>query len=198
MSLAVALSLVASAIFLLRLLPQPIRLWRTGQAAGVSAVAAANAVTSATAWLVYGLAEDLPVVWIVSLAALVPGVWSGGVLRREYDVAALAAAGSIAAAFALSGIAGVLGVALALGVLVTAGPQVWRAVRESDLSGIAPATWCIAIADAVAWGSYGIVISDRAIQGYGVVLIASAVVVLCRVAWTRGGQSNSTSCMPAG
>jgi uncharacterized protein with PQ loop repeat len=160
-------------------------LWRTGTAAGVSAVAAANAVTSATAWLAYGLAEDLPIVWIVSLIALVPGVWTLALLRREFDRPAVLGSALIAAAFIVSGVAGLLGLVLGLGVLVTAGPQVWRAVRDTDLTGIAPATWWIAVADAASWGLYGVVISDRAIQGYGIVLTASAAIVLARVAWVR-------------
>jgi uncharacterized protein with PQ loop repeat len=184
MSSATALSLVASAIFLVRLIPQPARLWRTGVSAGVSPVAAANAVTSATAWLVYGAVEGLTVVWVVSVAALVPGVWCVALLRRRYGRRELLATGAVAGAFALSGLFGVLGAALALGVLVTAGPQVWRAIRDSDLRGIARATWLVAIADALSWGAYGVVIADRALQGYGIVLSASAAIVLARVAWT--------------
>lgn len=184
MSSATALSLVASAIFLVRLIPQPARLWRTGVTAGVSPVAAANAVTSASAWLAYGVAHDLLVVWTVSVAALVPGVWTVLLLRREFHRAELLAAGTVAGAFVLAGAVGVLGAALALGVLVTAGPQVWRAIRQSDLRGIARATWYVAVADALTWGGYGVLIGDYALQGYGVVLTASAAIVLGRVAWT--------------
>lgn len=185
MSWALALSLVASAVFLVRLVPQPVRLWRTGVAAGVSAVAAANAVTSATAWLVYGLAHGLVVVWLVSIAALVPGLWTVALLRREFGAGGLAVAGGVAGVFVIAGATGLLGGALSLGVLVTAGPQVWRSLRHSDLRGIAPATWLVAVADATCWGAYGIVIGDRALQGYGVVLLASAAIVLGRVVTTR-------------
>ena len=184
MSSATALSLVASAIFLIRLLPQPARLWRTGVTAGVSPVAAANAVTSASAWLAYGLVHGLVVVWVVSVAALVPGVWTVTLLRREFGRSDVLAAAAVVSAFLLSAVLGVLGAALALGVLVTAGPQVWRAIRRSDLRGIARATWFVAIADALLWGTYGLVIGDRALLGYGVVLATSAVIVLGRVAWT--------------
>lgn len=185
MSAATALALVASAIFLIRLMPQPLRLWRTGVAAGVSPVASANAVTSASAWLAYGVLHGLPVVWAVSVCALLPGLWTVGLLRREFGRAEMLATGVVACVFALSAVAGVLGVALALGVLVTAGPQVWRALRQSDLRGIAPATWGVAVADALSWGVYGVVIADHALEGYGAVLLVSACVVLGRVAWTR-------------
>ena len=185
MAPATALALVASAIFLVRLIPQPLRLWRTGVAAGVSAVAAANAVTSASAWFAYGVIHGLPVVWAVSVCALFPSVWTVGLLRREFAAAEMVGAGLVAAVLALSAVAGVLGAALALGVLVTAGPQVWRALRQSDLRGVAPATWGVAVADALSWGIYGVVIADHALEGYGAVLLVSAGVVLGRVAWTR-------------
>src|SRR3954454_20311976 len=154
MSSATALSLVASAIFLVRLLPQPARLWRTGVTSGVSPVAAANAVTSASAWLAYGLAHGLLVVWTVSVVALIPGVWTVRLLRREFGRRELLATGGVVGAFVLSAVLSAFGAALALGVLATAGPQVWRAIRQSDLRGIAPATWFVALADASLWGAY--------------------------------------------
>lgn len=185
MSAATVLSLVASAVFLVRLVPQPARLWRTGVTAGVSPVAAANAVTSATAWLVYGASRELLVVWAVSVAALVPGVWQVTLLRREYGPLELLGSAAVAGTFLVSALVGVFGAALALGVLATSGPQVWRAVRDSDLRGIAPATWLVAIVDALLWGAYGASIQDGALVGYGAVLLTSAVIVLARVAWVR-------------
>jgi phosphoglucosamine mutase len=59
MSGTVALGYFASAVFLVRLLPQPIRLARDGRPAGVSALAALNAVVSAFAWTAYGLIAGL-------------------------------------------------------------------------------------------------------------------------------------------
>lgn len=185
MSLATALSIVASGVFFIRLLPQPARLWRTGVTSGVSPIAAANAVTAATAWLAYGLWHGLLAVWLVSVAALVPGVWTVVLLRRAFSGRELLVAAGVATGFGSSAALGVLGAALALGVLTTSGPQVWRAIRDSDLRGIAPATWFVAIADASLWGAYGIVIADLAMVGYAVVLITSAAIVLGRVAWTR-------------
>ena len=82
MSAVDALAIVASVVFLVRLLPQPLRLARHGVAEGVSALAALNAVISALAWVAYGLQAQLPVVWGVSVLALVPGVWQAMLLRR--------------------------------------------------------------------------------------------------------------------
>lgn len=179
------LALVASGIFLIRLLPQPFRLARGGGVSGVSALAALNAVVSACAWTAYGLQADLVVVWAVSVLALVPGIWQGVLLRREIRRRDLSWTGLYIVVLLLAAALGFLGVALAGTVLVTAGPQLRIAVTQDDLRGLAPATWWVGIFDATAWGLYGLAISDPALLGYFVVLVATAVVILSRIHWTQ-------------
>jgi uncharacterized protein with PQ loop repeat len=183
--LAAVLAVVASAVFVARLLPQPLRLWRTGVDEGVSPMAAYNSVLSAVGWLVYGLAESLPAVWVVSLVALVPGCWQAALLVRRTRAVDVAGAALFAAVIAAAAVAGFLAPVLAVGVLVTAGPQVVEALRCQDLSGLAPATWWIAIGDAALWGLYGASLGDAALVGYWAVLTACAVVVLVRIADVR-------------
>lgn len=191
MSAVDALAIVASVVFLVRLLPQPVRLARRGVAVGVSALAALNAVISALAWMAYGLQADLPVVWGVSVLALGPSVWQAWLLRRDLDRRDLLGAtlfvGALLAAAALD----LLGVALGGTVLVTTGPQVARAVRSDDLAGLAPATWWVAIVDAATWGAYGWAIGDAALVGYFVVLLGSAVTVLWRIGATARAADGS-------
>lgn len=191
MSAVDALAIVASVVFLVRLLPQPVRLARRGVAVGVSALAALNAVISALAWMAYGLQADLPVVWGVSVLALGPSVWQAWLLRRDLDRRDLLGAtlfvGALLAAAALD----LLGVALGGTVLVTTGPQVARALRSDDLAGLAPATWWVAIVDAVTWGAYGWAIGDAALVGYFVVLLGSAVTVLWRIGATARAADGS-------
>ncbi|MCB1262930.1 MAG: hypothetical protein KDB33_21395, partial [Acidimicrobiales bacterium] len=74
---------IASITYVLRLLPQPVRLWRTGLPAGVSTVAAWNALLCDLGWAAYGASADLPPVLWVSVVAAVPGVWTVVLLRRE-------------------------------------------------------------------------------------------------------------------
>ena len=183
MSLTDALAVAASVVFLVRLLPQPIRLARSGVAAGVSSAAALNAVVSALAWIAYGLVQGLPVVWGVSVLALVPCTWQAVLLRRQVNRRDLAAVGGFVAALLGAAAMGVLGLALAGTVLVTTGPQVRRVLREHDLSGIAPATWWVALVDAVTWGAYGWAVSDAALIGYFIALLTAATIVLGRLAW---------------
>lgn len=184
MSVVDLLAITASVVFLIRLLPQPIRLARSGVAAGVSSAAALNACVSAAAWIAYGASQGLPVVWGVSVLALIPSTWQAVLLRRQVTRRDLAAVGGFVAALLVAAALGVLGVALAGTVLVTTGPQVRRVLREHDLSGVAPATWWVAVVDAVTWGAYGWAVSDAALIGYFVALLAAAVIVLSRLAWT--------------
>jgi len=180
-----ALAVLASAVFLARLLPQPARLARSGVADGVSALAALNAVIAAAAWLAYGLVHSLPAVWIVSLFALVPGLWTVGLMRRLVTRGDVLWAGLWIAVLVSAGVGGLLAAALGLGVVVTQGPQVIRAFRTDELDGIAPATWWVSIIDASTWGAYGLALGDVALIAYGVVLLAAAIAVLARMQWVR-------------
>lgn len=184
MSSTDVLALVASVVFLARLTPQPVRLARSGVAAGISPLAAINGVTVAVAWIAYGLDARLPAVWIVSVLALVPGIWTVVLLARQIRLPDLVGGSIWVGALALAAVAGKSGVALGAGVLVTQGPQVWRVLKEDDLSGISPATWRLSVLDAATWGAYGVAVGDGALLGYGVVLVSSSVVVLSRVWWT--------------
>lgn len=176
---------LASVLFISRLLPQPFRLVRTGLPEGVSPLAAMNAVISETAWLIYGLQAGLVPVWAVSVAALVPGIWTVVLLRGRVRRHHLVRAGLWLAVIALAWAAGVLGVILGGTVLVSVGPQVWTALRERDLRGLSVYTWLLAIGDALMWGAYGLAVDDPALLGYAAVLVTSAVIVLVRMAQTR-------------
>src|SRR5690349_2612620 len=114
---------LASILFISRLLPQPVRLVRTGLPEGVSPLAAINAVVSEAAWLLYGWEAGLVPVWAVSLAALVPGIWTVALLRRQVSAGDLARAGLWLAVIVVAATTGRLGVVLGVSVLVSVGPQ---------------------------------------------------------------------------
>jgi uncharacterized protein with PQ loop repeat len=178
------LALLASGVFLARLLPQPVRLARQGIDAGVAPLAAMNALVAAVAWLVYGWAADLPVVWVVSLLACVPGVWTVLLLGHKITGRDLVASALWVAVLVAAWFGGAFGAALGAGVLVTQGPQVLAALREDDLRGIAPMTWRLSLADAIVWGAYGWALGDPALLGYFVVLAVSSMIVLVRLRQT--------------
>jgi uncharacterized protein with PQ loop repeat len=176
---------LASILFISRLLPQPIRLVRTGLPEGVSPLAAINAVISETAWLIYGLQAGLVPVWAVSVAALVPGLWTVALLRRQVRPGDLLRAGAWLAVILVAWAGGVLGAVLGVSVLLSIGPQVWTALRTSDLRGLSIFTWLIAIGDGLLWGAYGLVVGDAALLGYAAVLLTGASIVIVRMVQTR-------------
>lgn len=179
---------IASVVFLARLLPQPIRLARTGVPDGVSPLGAINSAVSDIAWVLYGLAAALVPVWAVAAAALLPGVATVVLLRRRIARADLLGGGAWLAVILASASVGRLGIVLTASVLVNQGPQVWTAIRSNRLVGIARTTWYIALADAALWGTYGALLGDFALIGYGVVLLSSATIILSRVWWTQRGD----------
>lgn len=183
---------VASIIFLARLVPQPLRLARTGVPDGVSPLSAINGVTACLAWIAYGLMVGVVPVWTVSVIALIPSLWTAWLLRHEVDASALTAAGAWVAVLLLAAHTGTFGAVLGLCVIVTQGPQVARAVREHDLSGISATTWRIAVFDALAYGIYGLAIHDQALLGYAVVLTVCAAIVLTRIWQTSSPAGEPT------
>ena len=180
-----ALAITASIVFILRLLPQPLRLARLGVADGVSPLASLNGLVATSAWLAYGLARGLPVVWIVSVIAVVPGAWTVVLLRSRTRWTDVAWAAAWVATLVVAGAGGLFAAALGVGVVVTQGPQVVRALRSTELGGLAPATWWVSLLDASTWGAYGIALGDAALMGYAVVLGSAALIVLGRIQFVR-------------
>lgn len=175
---------LASIFYVSRLLPQPFRLIRTRLPEGVSSVAAMNAVITEVAWLAYGLHADLTPVWVVAVFALPPTIWTVALLRRETGRRHLLRSGVWLVLVVAAGLLGSLGAVLAISVVVNIGPQVWLAVRRTDLRGLSTYTWLFAIADGLLWGGYGAAVGDGALVAYAVVLVIGAVVVLARMART--------------
>ena len=182
------LGLIASGIFLTRFIPQPVQLFRTRDTAGVSPLAALNATIAAVGWLIRGLEEHQPVVWIVSLAALVPSLITVGLLARKTTMSDLGWAATWALLLAGLWLGGALAVGLAAGVLVTQGPQVRKALQEEDLSGLTPATWWLSVLDATTWGVYGLALGDAALLSYFIVLLTCSIVVLLRLRFLNSRQ----------
>lgn len=182
------LGVAAPLVFLVRLLPQPLRLARTGVDDGVSPMAAFNQLLSEGAWLAYGLIQASTSIWLVSAVALFPSGWQALLLVRRSRTVDLVGAAVFGVAIIVAWSAGGLGAMLGASVLVTTGPQVLEVLRSDDLSGIAVQTWWIALVDAALWGALGWVTDDLALVGYWAVLTTCALTVLARVTWTRRTQ----------
>lgn len=181
---AFVLGWLATVAFLVRLLPQPLRLIRTGVPNGVSSIAIMNIALTELAWLLYGLIEGLAPVWVVSVPALPLGLWTVFLLRRQITRRDLLVSGSWLVIIAVSLLSGTLALILATSVLVNYGPQVLTAIRGRNLEGLAPATWFLALVDAALWGAYGVAVGDAALLGYCAILTTFALVILWRIRQT--------------
>jgi uncharacterized protein with PQ loop repeat len=178
-----ALGWIASAVFIIRLLPQPIRLVRTGVPDGVSPLSTLIAFDGALAWIVYGVEAHLPAIVVVSAVATPPLVATAVLLRRRTTRGDALVGGLWGLLVVLAWRAGCLGAVIAADVLLHVGPQVWIALRSDRLGGLSPATWRLAVADALLWGAYGWTSGDPALVGYGVILGSGAVTILLRLRW---------------
>lgn len=186
MTVSAMLGLVASALYLGRLLPQPWRTLRTGEVAGVSGLASMNALIADGAWLLYGLSAGVPLIWLVAIPSVAASALTVAVLRRAIGPRDIGLAGAWLAVVVACAVGHVLTVALAATVLVTCGPALWSAWTHRRPVGIAAVTWWLAVADAAAWGGYGVAIGDRALELYGVVQLATAVAILVRLRMVAG------------
>src|ERR1700758_4057621 len=94
MSVSASLAMVASAIYLVRLLPQPIKTLRTGKVEGVSWLGGAHTPIAAGARFADGLTAHIPPIWLVSIPAVAASAWTVALLRNEITAvhAAVAAA----------------------------------------------------------------------------------------------------------
>jgi uncharacterized protein with PQ loop repeat len=172
---------VGTVLFLARLLPQPLKLRRTGHTEGVSPQALLNGIVSDLGWMVHGLSAGLVPVWVAAACAIPIDLWTLHHLRAHVEPRHVAGAGAwgsvLVAARALFGPVG-LGLVLGGSVVVNHVPQVWKALREADLSGLAAGTWWLALADAGLWGAYGFTAGDAPLITNGVVLTTASTTIL--------------------
>ena len=167
MDLAVTLGWIGTLLFVVRLLPQPLKLRRSGDTDGVSATAFVNATVSDSGWFFHGVAHGLAPIWCSSLVAVPIDLWTLWHLRRQVGARAVLSGVAWTVALVVAAVAGgrlAFGVVLAASVAVNHAPQVWTALRSHSLSGLAPATWWFGLADAVLWGTYGLAEGVKGVQ----------------------------------
>lgn len=191
MDWAVFLGWAGTALFLARLVPQPLKLHRTGDTEGVTPQSPMNALLSDAGWLAHGLLAGLPPVWVAAVAAIPLDLWTLWHLRRRVELRNVAGAAAWGAAIAAGGILGGrvgLGLVLGFSVVVNHVPQVIKALRSHSVSGLAPGTWWFGLADALLWGGYGVAEHDPALITYGVVLSVASVTILVAI-WVKSGRA---------
>lgn len=186
-NIAVIAATVATLTFLV---PQIVKLVRTGDSAGVSTTWPAIGFLSNLGWAVYFIHEAL---W-ASVAAPVGAFAGYGVTlwvlaRIGRPLGASYARGGVftAVLVAITAAFGwtALGVALGLSFGVMMAPTLWTAYRTPDPSGISPGTWWLGVVEALLWGFYGWHYADAGIITFSITALAGAIAMLARYSATR-------------
>ena len=173
-------------------LPQLLRLWHDGTAAGLSLAALGNGIVSEVAWT--GYAIHLGDRWVLAatlvaapgaLAMLLLG-WRAGA-DRAMSWLPIAWAAVIVAAVAVEVLThrDVLAFVLGGSFLWSVVPAVTTAWRAPDVSGIAAVAWWVVLAEGVLWLGYGLMSGVWATVVSSMVCFAGAFGILGRLALER-------------
>ena len=190
LELAFWVAVVANGVTFVQIVPQIVRLLRTGHTEGVSPTWAAVGMTINIGWFAYVVENEF---WetIPSIFAAVSSF--GLALYLLYRNGARVRAGlltSAAVAVASVGIqqaAGwtVLGTVLGLSNGLYLGPALIAAWRTYVPAGISPGTWWLTVLEGFKWGFYGVLVAAVPIVVYGSTAMLLAVLVLLRLWLTR-------------
>jgi hypothetical protein len=126
------------------------------------------------------------VVYGVMVVVLVP-IHSRSVRSWTTPVGVTLACSAILAATAAAAGLGGLGLALACAPVAQLAPELRAVYRQVSPTGVSPATWILAVAEALCWALYGVGVGDAALVGYGVVNSVGALAILARW-WTVCGS----------
>lgn len=174
----------ATALTVAQFAPQAWRVRRHGSA-GVSTATWMLTAVATTGWLAWGVAENAgatiatnaicgPLAWLVVITITKS--------RRDATTTAAVAAATAATGFFAPGLTGA---ALATIGPVSNLPQVWRAWKADDLTGLSISAWASAVAAQLLWVWWAILEQHPAVwAGAGVSTVQAAAV--CAVAiWKR-------------
>jgi len=183
--LAVAATVFA-AVFLL---PQITRLSRCGDTAGISTTWAAFGLITNSVWVAYlGRLELWAGVMPPAFGVVTYGVVLWLIVKRSRGRAWILTSGSYLVTLAIVGpLAGAdgIGLILAAAPLFQITPGVVAVFRTRHPTGVAPFTWALLAAIGLTRGSYGWLVDDLALIGYGLVTCLGSLLILVRWSFTR-------------
>jgi uncharacterized protein with PQ loop repeat len=193
--------LVATAVTFVQILPQIVRLIRSGRIEGVSPAWATGGATINLGWLAYVIEGRF---WVTIPSIIVAIVSFGLALyllyRNGADIrAALLMSGAIAvASVVIQRAAGwtVLGTVLGLSNGLYLGPSVVAAWRSHVPVGVSPWTWGLTVLEGLKWGFYGVLVEAVPIMVYGSTAILLALLVLLRL-WVARDRIRAALASPA-
>ena len=193
--------IVATVVTLVQIVPQIVRLIRTGHIEGVSPAWAAGGATINLGWLAYVIEGrfwvTIPSI-IVAIASFVLALYL--LYRNGADIrAGLLMSGAIAvASVVIQQAAGwtVLGTVLGLSNGLYLGPSVVAAWRSHAPVGVSPWTWMLTVLEGLKWGFYGVLVEAVPIMVYGSTAILLALLVLLRL-WVARDRIRAALASPA-
>lgn len=188
--LAFWVAVVANAVTFVQIIPQIVRLMRTGLTEGVSPIWAAGGMTINLGWLTYvvenGYWETIPsiIAAISSFALALYLLYRNGVgVRAAMYVGAAVLVASVAIQQAAGWTA--LGTVLGLSNGLYLGPALVAVWRVRVPVGVSPGTWWLTVLEGLKWGFYGVLVAAGPIVVYGATAVLLAIGVLVRLWMTR-------------
>ena len=188
--LAFWVALVANGVTFVQIMPQIVRLLRTGRTEGVSPAWAAVGMTINLGWLTYVVENEFWVTIPSIIAAIVSFGLALYLLYRNGADVRLGLLMTVPIALASVGIqmaAGwtVLGTVLGLSNALYLGPSVVAAWRAHVPVGVSPVTWWLTVLEGLKWGFYGVLVAAVPIMVYGSTAVLLAALVLLRLWMAR-------------
>lgn len=183
-------AVVANGVTFVQIVPQIVRLIRTGHTEGVSPVWAAVGMTINLGWFAYVVEnefwETIPSIFaaVSSFGLALFLLYRNGVSVRA---ALLMSAAVAVASVGIQQAAGwtVLGTVLGLSNGLYLGPALIAAWREHVPAGVSPGTWWLTVLEGFKWGFYGVLVAAVPIMVYGSTAMLLAAGVLLRLWMTR-------------
>ncbi|MGF1667749.1 MAG: PQ-loop domain-containing transporter [Acidimicrobiia bacterium] len=184
-----AFVIVATGVAWWSLVPQIVKLLRTGDASGVSTAWPTIGLVSNLGWTAYLLGQTL---WAAVPSTAVMTIFYGlviwalartgtaGRLRPGLGMGALWAV-ALGSTGAFAGV-DAMGVVLASSYVVQFTPPVLAAWRSDRPSGVSAGTWRLIVVESALWGTYGWWNSDRPIVMYAVAGVVGGGLILARQA----------------
>lgn len=188
--------IVATAVTFVQIVPQIVRLLRTGRIEGVSPTWAAAGLTINLGWLAYvihgGFWVTIPSI-IAAVSSFGLALWllyrNGADIRVALWMSAAVAVASVVVQLGAGWT--VLGTVLGLSNGLYLGPSVITVWRSRVPSGVSPLTWMLTVLEGLKWGFYGVLVFSGPIVVYGTTAVLLAALVLLRL-WTARHRIRAT------
>ena len=188
--------IVATAVTFVQIVPQIVRLLRTGRIEGVSPTWAAAGLTINLGWLAYvihgGFWVTIPSI-VAAVSSFGLALWllyrNGADLRVALWMSAAVAVASVAVQLGAGWT--VLGTVLGLSNGLYLGPSVIAVWRSHVPAGVSPLTWMLTVLEGLKWGFYGVLVFSGPIVVYGTTAVLLAALVLLRL-WTARHRIRAT------